>query len=61
LENGLPIFSGAQDGKIYSTYHEMVEHNKVSYDYYTPKPRDVVTKELVKWKKRLKKESDRAK
>jgi len=61
LENGLPIFSGAQDGKIYSTYHEMVEHNKVSYDYYTTKPRDIVSKELVKWKKRLKKESDRAK
>lgn len=61
LEKGKPIFAGAEDGKIYATYHEMAQHNKVGYDYYTTKPRDIVTKEMVKWKKRVEKESADAK
>lgn len=57
LESGQPIFAGAQDGKIYPTYHEMARHNKVAYDYFVTKPADVVTKELERWKKRLARET----
>ena len=56
LEQGKPIFAGAEDGKIYATYHEMAQHNKVAYDYYTTKPRDVVGKEMERWKRRMEKE-----
>lgn len=57
LEQGKPIFAGAEDGKIYATYHEMAQHNKVAYDYYTTKPRDVVGKEVERWKKRMEKDA----
>ena len=53
LQTLKPIFAGAQDGIIYDTYSEMAKNNKVSYDYFTTKPRDVVTKELQRWKKRV--------
>jgi PelA/Pel-15E family pectate lyase len=55
LETEQPMFAGAQDGKIYSTFHEMAQHNKIGYDYFTTKPKDIVTKELDRWKKRLEK------
>lgn len=55
VKTGLPIFAGAQDGKIYSTFHEMAQHNKVAYDYFTTKPEDVVGKEVERWKKRAQK------
>jgi PelA/Pel-15E family pectate lyase len=55
LETGQPMFAGAQDGKIYSTFHEMAQHNKIGYDYFTTKPKDIVTKELDRWRKRLEK------
>ncbi|HSI63718.1 MAG TPA: pectate lyase, partial [Candidatus Saccharimonadia bacterium] len=54
VETGQPIFAGAQDGKIYATFHEMAEHNKVAYDYFTKKPGEVVGKEFERWKKRVK-------
>lgn len=57
LKTARPIFAGADDGKIYATYHEMAQHNKVGYDYFTTKPRDIVTKEMARWRKRLGKES----
>lgn len=57
LNSENPIFTGSQDGRVYSTFHEMAEQNKVSYDYYTTKPRDIVTKELAKWQRRIEKES----
>ena len=50
-----PLFAGAQDGIIYKSFHEMAQHNKVAYDYFTTKPLDVVTKEAARWKKRLEK------
>ena len=53
LETQKPIFAGAEDGIIYDTYSEMAKNNKVGYDYFTTKPRDVVTKELQRWKKRV--------
>jgi PelA/Pel-15E family pectate lyase len=49
-----PIFAGAQDGVIYSSYSEMAKHNKVGYDYFTTRPRDLLTKEHDRWKKRIK-------
>ncbi len=54
LESGLPIFPGAGDGVVYATYHEMAQHNKVAYDYFTNKPRDLKEKEWAKWEKRWK-------
>jgi PelA/Pel-15E family pectate lyase len=55
VETAEPLFAGAQDGVIYHTFHEMAEHNKVAYDYFTTKPQDIVTKEMARWKKRLEK------
>ncbi len=54
LKTQKPIFAGAQDGVIYTTYSEMAKHNKVGYDYFTTRPRDLLTKELDRWKKRIK-------
>ena len=53
IQTGQPMFFGAQDGIAYSTFSEMLAHNKVAYDYYTTKPRDVIGKEVVGWQKRL--------
>ncbi|RBP39681.1 PelA/Pel-15E family pectate lyase [Roseimicrobium gellanilyticum] len=55
VETGEPIFAGGQDGVVYKTYHDMAEHNKVTYDYFTTKPGDIVGKERERWKKRLEK------
>jgi PelA/Pel-15E family pectate lyase len=55
IETGKPIFSGAQDGVIYNSFSEMAQHNKVSYDYFTTKPADVIGKEVERWKKRMQK------
>ena len=48
-----PMFAGAQDGKVYLTFHEMARHNKVAYDYFSTKPADVVGKEMERWRKRV--------
>jgi PelA/Pel-15E family pectate lyase len=53
LETERPIFAGAQDGVIYTSFSEMAKHNKVAYDYFTTRPRDVVTKDLQQWRKRV--------
>jgi PelA/Pel-15E family pectate lyase len=53
LKTQKPIFAGGQDGVIYSTYGEMAKNNKVGYDYFTTRPKDVVTKEVERWKKRI--------
>jgi PelA/Pel-15E family pectate lyase len=55
VETAHPLFAGAQDGIIYHTFHEMAEHNKVAYDYFTTKPHDILTKEVPRWKKRFEK------
>ncbi len=53
LKTQLPIFAGAQDGIIYSSFSEMAKNNTVAYNYFTTKPLDVVTKEIPRWKKRF--------
>ncbi len=53
LKNQQPVFFGAQDGVEYRTFAAMAEKNKVAYDYYTTRPRDVITKEYARWKKSL--------
>lgn len=55
VQTGLPMFAGAQDGKVYSTFHEMAQHNKVAYEYFSPKPAEVVGKEVDRWRKRIEK------
>ena len=57
VQSGLPIFAGAQDGPIYHTFHEMAQHNKVAYDYFTTKPAEVIGKETERWKKRALKQA----
>ena len=56
VQTGLPMFAGAQDGKVYSTFHEMAQHNKVAYDYFSTKPADVLGREADRWRKRIAKE-----
>lgn len=53
FETGKPIFAGAEDGVIYSTYSEMAAKNRVGYDYFTTKPKELLEKEVTRWKKRL--------
>lgn len=56
LETGKPIFPGADDGISYPTHTEMAAKNKVAYDFMSTRPRDLLAKELPRWKKRLEKE-----
>ena len=56
LESGKPIFPGADDGISYPTHTEMAAKNKVAYDFMSTRPRDLLAKELPRWKKRLEKE-----
>lgn len=56
LTTELPVFAGAQDGIIYSSFTEMASKNKVAYDYFSTRPRHVITKEYARWKKRVKNE-----
>lgn len=53
VETGAPMFAGAQDGIVYSTFSEMARHNKVGYDYFTTKPAEIIGKERERWAKRL--------
>ena len=53
LETQLPIFAGADDGIIYASFGEMAQKNKVGYNYFTTRPQDLITKEFVRWKKRI--------
>jgi PelA/Pel-15E family pectate lyase len=56
LKTGKPIFPGAEDGILYATFSEMAAKNKVAYDFLTTKPRDVIDKEVTRWKKRIARE-----
>ncbi|MES2596368.1 MAG: pectate lyase [Verrucomicrobiota bacterium] len=55
LTTGKPIFAGAQDGIIYHTFGEMAAKNKVAYDFFTTRPKEVIEKEEPRWRKRLEK------
>ena len=56
VQTAQPMFAGAQDGIVYATFQEMAKTNKVSYDYFSTKPADVVGKEVARWHKRRAKE-----
>lgn len=56
LETGKPIFAGAEDGIVYPTFHEMAAKNKVAYDFFSTRPKEVLEKEAARWRKRLEKE-----
>lgn len=56
LGTGKPIFPGADDGILYPTHAEMAAKNKVAYDFMSTRPRDLLEKEVPRWKKRLEKE-----
>jgi PelA/Pel-15E family pectate lyase len=55
LQTAKPIFAGAQDGIVYSTFHEMAAKNKVAYDFFSTRPAELLGKELPRWRKRLEK------
>jgi PelA/Pel-15E family pectate lyase len=45
-----PIFSGAQDGRIYADFAEFWRNSTTGYDYYTARPIDLITKAQKKWR-----------
>lgn len=53
LNTGKPIFAGADDGIVYPTFHEMAAKNKVAYDFFSTRPKELMEKEYARWKKRL--------
>ena len=55
LQTARPIFAGADDGIIYSTFQEMAAKNKVAYDFFSTRPAELLGKELPRWQKRLEK------
>ncbi|MFO1065571.1 MAG: pectate lyase [Pirellulales bacterium] len=55
LETEQPIFAGAQDGIVYDSFNEMAKHNKIAYDYFVTRPKEVIGKEYDRWKKRINK------
>lgn len=55
LKNAQPIFAGADDGIVYSTFQEMAAKNKVAYDFFSTRPAELLGKELPRWRKRLEK------
>lgn len=55
LQTGKPIFAGADDGIVYGSFSEMAAKNKVAYDFFSSRPRELFEKELPRWKKRLQK------
>lgn len=55
LKTGLPIFAGAQDGIVYKSFGEMAAKNKVAYDFFSTRPKDLLEKEAPRWRKRLEK------
>jgi len=55
LQSGKPIFAGAQDGIVYPTFHEMAAKNKVAYDFFSTRPKELIEKESERWKKRIEK------
>ena len=55
LQTAKPIFAGAQDGIVYSTFQEMAAKNKVAYDFFSTRAAELLGKELPRWRKRLEK------
>ncbi|MFC5455265.1 pectate lyase [Prosthecobacter fluviatilis] len=55
LKTGKPIFAGAEDGIVYPTFHEMAVKNKVAYDFFSTRPKELMEKESARWKQRLEK------
>ncbi|WP_395750626.1 pectate lyase [Prosthecobacter sp.] len=55
LKTGRPIFAGADDGIVYPTFHEMAAKNKVAYDFFSTRPKELIEKESARWRKRLEK------
>jgi len=55
LKTAKPIFVGADDGIVYSTFQEMAAKNKVAYDFFRTRPAELLGKELLRWRKRLEK------
>jgi len=55
LQTAKPIFAGADDGIVYSTFQEMAAKNKVAYDFFSTRPAELLGKELPRWRKRLEK------
>ncbi len=55
LKTAQPIFAGADDGIVYSTFQEMAAKNKVAYDFFSTRPAELLGKELPRWRKRLEK------
>jgi hypothetical protein len=53
LATNRPIFSGAQDGRIYTDFGEFWKNSTTGYDYYTKRPIDLITKEQKQWRKAL--------
>ncbi len=53
VQTGKPMFAGAQDGIVYATFRDMAAKNKVAYDFFTTKPAELLSKEVVRWKKRM--------
>ena len=52
LSSHRPIFSGPKDGIIYDSLSEMTGGKGAGYDFYTQRPRDVITKRREEWRKR---------
>lgn len=55
LGTGRPVFPGADDGILYPSHTEMAAKNKVAYDFMSTRPRDLLEKEVNRWRKRLEK------
>ncbi|MBK8093491.1 MAG: hypothetical protein IPK32_16295 [Verrucomicrobiaceae bacterium] len=41
LKTAKPIFAGADDGIVYSTFQEMAAKNKVAYDFFSTRPAEL--------------------
>ena len=52
LETNQPIFSGAEDGRIYGTFAELFKHNPTEYAYYTTEARSLLSRDEPAWRRR---------
>lgn len=56
LQDGHPIFAGAQDGIVYRSFEAMAAKNRVAYAFFTTRPADLLHKEASRWRQRVAKE-----
>lgn len=56
LKTAKPIFAGADDGIVYASFSEMAAKNKVAYDFFSTRPKELLEKEEPRWRKRVEKE-----